>query len=1043
MAGEIRPIFSKEAEEQLKVINTQIANIYDSVKTLDKVKLDFKTFKDYQKAVKEQADETTKLTAEQKKLQKATENLAFAQSEEGKELIRIREQTKNVNKENREAAKDAQTASTGYDRLRLSLNKAEKEYRDLAAIQGLASNETKQAQKRVQELRAEVDAINEPIKRFSDNVGNYASAVPGFDKLNAVLSGIGVNLGDIAENGTGARKTFAEIQGGIVKATQAALRFIATPIGATIAAFAAIGIATQQFFRFNSEIGKTNVLVERLANTTGEATDELRQQATAIERAYGKDFQEAVKELSDLQKDFGVTSEEAFDIYNEGLARGGAASAEFGDSIREYGSLFADAGFTAEEFLNILNTGIDLGIYNDKLPDAIKEAGLSLKEQTTATRDALVNAFGASFTDKILNDVSSGEKTVKEALFAISNEARTAQLNQQQLAQLTADVFRGAGEDAGGAAKIFEALNKSVNLSREALSDYSKAVKTSSDLFNELEKAKTKAFKSDDAIAFTQSIKNFGIEAQTAFFNTIAAVRNFFLEFQLTTDKIAAANRVTYAFIPQLAKAAFDDVISIAKEAANAVIESGSAIKSALTGNISGARNQVNAIKNINFEFTNTQDVLEKIERARDNAAQKVIENYENEKKLLIEQAKLEEALNKKTDDEITNPSGNKFDVSDLIREAAFKNEKALLEAQKRLSEQYRNGQIGAEDFIEKLADLQKEYNSKLIQDTIEALERTLITERLTAEEKKEVIEELANFRIEAQKISIQAVEDAAKRELEIQKELAEDIKKEAEDLAEWQKKNREKSSEEEIENTKKTEEEIQAIKQGIAQVGYEALTTFANEFFAAQSARQQEELNGFIENQNKRINYVNDLEQQGVISAEEAARRRLRIEEETARKQAEFARKQAIADKANALFNIAINTAQGITAALASVPPNPILAGIVGATGAIQAAAVAARPIPEFFKGTDSSPEGLAYVGERGTELLEYPDGSKKLATQETLTWLPKGTRVHTAEKTKEILGDSLMIGEIKGLRKDLRRKRMGVNINVSNDSKIDYLRG
>ena len=143
------------------------------------------------------------------------------------------------------------------------------------------------------------------------------------------------------------------------------------------------------------------------------------------------------------------------------MADGGAQNNEFLDSLGEYDNFFAAAGYSAQEFVNIVNTGYDLGIYTDKLPDALKEADLALREQTKSTRDALVNAFGASFTDDILSKVSSGEITTKTSLENIAAQAKITGLSQQQQAQLTADVFKGAGEDAGGALVILETVSKS------------------------------------------------------------------------------------------------------------------------------------------------------------------------------------------------------------------------------------------------------------------------------------------------------------------------------------------------------------------------------------------------------------------------------------------------------------------------------------------------------------------------------------------------------------------------------------------------------
>lgn len=56
------------------------------------------------------------------------------------------------------------------------------------------------------------------------------------------------------------------------------------------------------------------------------------------------------------------------------------------------------------------------------------------------------------------------------------------------------------------------------------------------------------------------------------------------------------------------------------------------------------------------------------------------------------------------------------------------------------------------------------------------------------------------------------------------------------------------------------------------------------------------------------------------------------------------------------------------------------ILTGIVIATGALQAAAVLAQPLPEipkFAKGTESAPGGLSIVGDGGErELIKLPNG-------------------------------------------------------------------
>lgn len=117
---------------------------------------------------------------------------------------------------------------------------------------------------------------------------------------------------------------------------------------------------------------------------------------------------------------------------------------------------------------------------------------------------------------------------------------------------------------------------------------------------------------------------------------------------------------------------------------------------------------------------------------------------------------------------------------------------------------------------------------------------------------------------------------------------------------------------------------------------------------------------------------------------------------------------KQARRDRAQAIFNASITTAEAVVKALSStVPPfNFILASLVGALGAVQIGLIASQPLPAFAAGTDRAPEGLARVAERGRELLVNPDGTMQLTgNKEEIRYLAAGTKVIPNRKTEEIL--------------------------------------
>lgn len=125
----------------------------------------------------------------------------------------------------------------------------------------------------------------------------------------------------------------------------------------------------------------------------------------------------------------------------------------------------------------------------------------------------------------------------------------------------------------------------------------------------------------------------------------------------------------------------------------------------------------------------------------------------------------------------------------------------------------------------------------------------------------------------------------------------------------------------------------------------------------------------------------INDL-QSATANAELARlKKNGATEEELAEKKKELEIEAAKRGKALALLNIAINTASAVVAALVSFPPNVPLSIAVGVTGAIQAAAVAAEPIPSFATGgiVKSSPGGtIARVAENNNPELMLNAGAE-----------------------------------------------------------------
>jgi hypothetical protein len=359
----------------------------------------------------------------------------------------------------------------------------------------------------IEKLTLDVKAQEKSIGDTRRNVGNYEEAIQ-----SAVGSMIpfGGQLQQITASGGGVKGALSMITTGIQGATRAAIAFIANPIGAAIAALAAIGAATKAWFDYNNEIRETNQLLAGITDQTGDTLDNIRRQTAAIEETLGVGAEESAKAAKVLVEQFGISYEEALDKMQTGILATNGANDELLASISEYSTFFADAGFSVDEFTSIVNAGFDLGIYTDKLPDALKEADISLREQTKATTEALTNAFGEEFTGDILNQINIGALSTKDALTLISLEAEKVGLTAEQAATLTADVFRGAGEDAGGAIKVFEAVAVGVGGASNELDEYGKSLEKEIGRTVEMAEEMDEALMSPNFIAFQETLAEIG-----------------------------------------------------------------------------------------------------------------------------------------------------------------------------------------------------------------------------------------------------------------------------------------------------------------------------------------------------------------------------------------------------------------------------------------------------------------------------------------------------------------------------------------------------
>ena len=318
----------------------------------------------------------------------------------------------------------------------------------------------------------------------------------------------------------------------------------------------------------------------------------------------------------------------------------------------------------------------------------------------------------------------------------------------------------------------------------------------------------------------------------------------------------------------------------------------------------------------------------------------------------------------------------------------------AMNEQLRQLSEVYAQGKISKEEYEAESYRIQQEYAEKSLRLAITTIKSILSLENLSDEDRLKYAQQLAQAQM---------------------------------DLDNMVTDNKIANDEEQMRKEKeKRQKQMELMQQVSSLLG--SLGEFGDQLFQNRIDQLDEENEANQEAYDKEIENIEKLEESGAISTEEAEARKRAAEDKTKAKEEEIAKrkaqlqtKQAIFDKAIQLAQTGIATARGIMEAMAMIPPNPVMAAMIAAMGAVQAATILATPIPKYKEGTDYHKGGLAIVGDGGVpETVLTPDGKLYLTPAfPTLTELPIGTKVFPEniyeDEDKYVRSDALTLMDMR----------------------------
>lgn len=407
----------EQLSKDLVTLTAQLNKLTEEKKALDKELKD--------DSVDKSAEDLAKLNA---KIAETAVNLKATRSELGKQQ---KDFIKNRN---------AINATTG------SYNDLVKRNQALRAELKALPNAFDKTNVKANQLKKEISGVTTELKQFDKelgdsfrDVGNYGSALEG---LAGKLQGLNLSQ-------TGANVSLSG-SGGIIQSIIPQIAKVGGVYG--IAAAAVVGgtvAITDALLDLTKEINKANSEVTKLFGTTGEELQKLTSGIQATADTFGKDFNEVLVVTNTLAKEFGLSGEEALAKINQGFLAGADINNEFLDTLREYPTQFRESGFSADEFISIITAQTKEGIFSDKGIDAVKEFGLAIREQTEPAKKALEDAFGKTFTDKLLKGVRDGSISTAQALKQVTTGLQDSGIQADRVGAVLADLFKGAGEDAG------------------------------------------------------------------------------------------------------------------------------------------------------------------------------------------------------------------------------------------------------------------------------------------------------------------------------------------------------------------------------------------------------------------------------------------------------------------------------------------------------------------------------------------------------------------------------------------------------------------
>ncbi|AHA69510.1 Phage protein [Bacillus thuringiensis YBT-1518] len=315
----------------------------------------------------------------------------------------------------------------------------------------------------VQQLEAKLNQAKTTVKQFENSlqsVGRSGSqAADGMSEINKkldmnnlmeaaeVLQGISEKL---IEMGKSIVNTAIEFDGSQRK-IQASLGL--TGQGAENLQKIAVDTWKKGFGENLEEVDNALIKVyQNMRNVPHEELQGASENVLTLAKLYDVDLNEATRGAGQLMSQFGLSTQETFDLLAAGAQEGLNYSDELFDNLSEYAPLFKQGGFSAQEMFTILANGTKSGSYNlDYINDLVKEFGIRVQDGSKGVSEG----FGdlSEETQKVWKSFNEGKGTAADVFNAVLGDLQKMD-DKVKANQIGVALFGTKWEDMGAEAVL-------------------------------------------------------------------------------------------------------------------------------------------------------------------------------------------------------------------------------------------------------------------------------------------------------------------------------------------------------------------------------------------------------------------------------------------------------------------------------------------------------------------------------------------------------------------------------------------------------------